>query len=65
MQWINNLHVKNIKIINQLGQQIYVQKKALNPRAFLMNLSNQGAGIYFIQFENDKELVTKKIVITK
>lgn len=60
-----DLPLHSIKILNQLGQEIHVQKNELDSSTILINLSNEGVGIYFIQFQADNGFVTEKIMVTK
>jgi len=55
------LPIDNIIIINELGQKIK-QVKGVNIINNEIDLSNLSKGIYFVRFENENGVTTKKIV---
>ena len=55
--------LKNVKIINAIGQEIMNENVAGNH--YKVNTSSFNKGIYFVQIESEKGKSTKKFVISE
>ncbi|MCC6370230.1 MAG: T9SS type A sorting domain-containing protein [Bacteroidia bacterium] len=56
----------NVKVYNSLGEVIYTQNNSqLNENSISINLSNQPAGIYTVQIENEGKKAVKRLVLNK
>lgn len=58
-----SVHFTSLKITNLLGETVREQKIAA-PKTTI-SLSSQPNGVYFVQLRNDKETVTKKILLNR
>jgi len=57
------VNIENIKVFNAIGQVIV--NLNINTQSHVLNTSNLNYGIYYIQLETKKGIVTKKFVIAK
>lgn len=53
-----------ITIYNIIGKTVFV-KEVTSTSKLLVDLSDQANGSYFVTFKNDKEVITKKVIINK
>jgi len=60
---VQQFHNSTVIISNILGEKISEQKIASSKTE--INLSGQTSGIYFVQLKNDKQTITKKLVLNK
>lgn len=56
-------NLKNIKIINAVGQEI--ENKNVSGNHYKINTSTYNKGIYFVQIESEKGKTTKKFVVSE
>ncbi|MBW6483702.1 MAG: T9SS type A sorting domain-containing protein [Vicingaceae bacterium] len=54
-----------IEIYNLVGKLIYTSGNPLNTQLFTIDIENQPNGIYFVNIKNDKNIITKKVLIAK
>ncbi len=61
---INELALRNIAILNSLGQEIKVIDTKQNPKLVNINLSELNKGIYFVKITStDNQIIIKKIIM--
>ncbi|HLG33771.1 MAG TPA: T9SS type A sorting domain-containing protein [Bacteroidia bacterium] len=57
--------VESIEIYNALGQQVYNSSLISQNSSLSIDVSQWHAGIYFVRARSDKEIITKKIVLSR
>lgn len=58
--------ISEIEIYNMMGEKVFSQKPPVNnQKQITINISDFSPGIYFVGLANEKELVTKKVVVQR
>jgi hypothetical protein len=59
---VSDLNVKNITLVNYVGQMVYNQN--VNGNSFQVNVSGLGTGMYVVRIETiDGSIITKRITV--
>lgn len=61
----NGYKIKELKIFNLQGQQLILKPINNSEDNIMLNINNLAKGIYFLQLQTEKALLTKKIVISR
>ncbi len=61
---INELSLKNIAILNSLGQEVKVVDNQRNSKLVNIDLSDLSEGLYFVEItSSENQIITKKIIV--